>query len=728
LAYLGTSGKVCSGGSEVAPSSSIYCTYTNSCTDGACSGTRYWQGCAVGTVTCTSTGQTSTTINASTGYSLTSTCGTTGTTPCRASAGVCDLAEMCAAGGACAADSFRPTTYVCGYSAYNGCSGACQKKRDVYKCNGNIATCDTGDDGDDLAYLGTSGKVCSGGSEVAPTSTNKCDGTINCATNACSAATYYRGCVAGAATCTDEFHVTGTSWSASDGYVINQTTYKVGTSCTQAVPTTSLYCNTSLANNNNCQYTTYYRACGGTGSCRTDNTGAASAQATCGPGYATKGATACAAVTTSNYCSASTNACNGVCMKRTNYYGCNSSGSTCEATSRATSDAYCAAGYYCDIDYLLCCGGNCASGACGYSAWNGCNGACQKKRDVYKCTGTSATCPTTDQGDNFANCAPGTYCSTNSCTSGYCNTTSVCRDGSGWHHICNQDCDNEGTCSSWVNCSDHCFNSVQDCDETGIDSGGSCTATEVTNSSDQAVSTIALRFTNVTYPASDKVIGSETKSVFISDGAIVQLESSGYLVWGTRLTFSGTGKLILNGGAAARKGVQMSNNKYARICMPDSDNDNYWNKTAMAGVLPNSTINDTCPNGYKHLDTANFVGGDCYDNNANVHPDQTAYFNVPTGLLGSPANFDYNCDGSIQYKYDEIIVDQCYNIAYGTWVVGRIGDTEYTRDCSYNFCGIKYNGTNWYEHLGSGGEGADSGCKEPFTTIDTPTSRAAYRH
>jgi prepilin-type N-terminal cleavage/methylation domain-containing protein len=256
---------------------------------------------------------------------------------------------------------------TCGAKA-TGCLGTCQR------CNGTSL---------DALYL-TAGKVCSGGSEVAPTSGNKCDATIDCTTNACSASTYYRGCTAGATTCVDTGRVSGTAWNASAGSVINQTTYKTDTTCTQAVPTASLKCNTVLANDNNCQYTTYYRACGGAGACRTDNTGAGTAQTTCAANQATKGVTSCTAVTTANYCQTLTNGCNGTCKTMANYYGCSSSGSTCEGTSRATSDvANCAAATYCS-------GGSCTSGNCGALACYSCNtsGSCVAAADT-SCTGAN---------------------------------------------------------------------------------------------------------------------------------------------------------------------------------------------------------------------------------------------------------------------------------------------------------------------------------------------------
>ncbi|MBU0476909.1 hypothetical protein KKB68_02815, partial [Patescibacteria group bacterium] len=121
---------------------------------------------------------------------------------------------------------------------------------------------------------------------------------------------------------------------------------------------------------------------------------------------------------------------------------------------------------------------------CGYSVWNSCNGSCQKKRDVYKCTGSSTACPTTDQGDDYENCGSGTACSGGSCSSAnYC-ATNLCRDGGIWHHNCDKQCDGSNNCTVWADttCSDHCdpvTSGVQDCDETAIDCGGFCGACNI---------------------------------------------------------------------------------------------------------------------------------------------------------------------------------------------------------------------------------------------------------
>ena len=79
------SGYVCSGGNQVLASTSNYCLLWNDCDDGDCLAYKYYNSCN-GTGSCRasgdSTGAATVEVKAATGYSLTSTCGTTGTSYC----------------------------------------------------------------------------------------------------------------------------------------------------------------------------------------------------------------------------------------------------------------------------------------------------------------------------------------------------------------------------------------------------------------------------------------------------------------------------------------------------------------------------------------------------------------------------------------------------------------------------------------------------------------------
>ncbi|HOI18901.1 MAG TPA: DUF2341 domain-containing protein, partial [Candidatus Woesearchaeota archaeon] len=163
------------------------------------------------------------------------------------------------------------TNSSCGYSAYNSCSGACQKGRDVYYCNNTINECYDGGT-NQYTFLTTAGKVCSAGEEVAPSSGINCDTVINCTTGSCSANRYYLGCAAGSTSCTNTSRVAYSTWNATSNNVISETTYKSGTTCSMD----SNYCGLSSASCTgsgtpySCQITADRLRCDGSGSCTHD--------------------------------------------------------------------------------------------------------------------------------------------------------------------------------------------------------------------------------------------------------------------------------------------------------------------------------------------------------------------------------------------------------------------------------------------------------------------------
>jgi len=116
---------------------------------------------------------------------------------------------------------------------------------------------------------------------------------------------------------------------------------------------------------------------------------------------------------------------------------------------------------YCNYDET-CDAGDCAA----KKFWTSCdgNGFCQASfdhegsysEDVYANVGYTLT---GDCGQSTVDCLAG-----------------LCRDDSGWHHICDKRCDTGHICNYWVDCVDHCENGIQDCNETGQDTGGSCPA------------------------------------------------------------------------------------------------------------------------------------------------------------------------------------------------------------------------------------------------------------
>lgn len=523
--------------------STVKCAATvNKCTDGSCSGEKRYPECQAGGVCDSSatTYYTSETVYASTGYTLTSTCGTTGTT-------------------------------LCDYSTWNGCNGACQKKRDQLRCDAshNCAY----DVGDDFSYLSTDGKVCSAGSEVAPSSSINCDKTIDCLDNACSAVRYYRGCTAGATSCTETGKVSYTAWPAPSNYTISETTYKVGDTC--------------ATNQDICGYSTYNK-CGGTGSpysCqkgrdqyRCNGTGSCTQDVgdewlNVAAGYVCSGGSEVALSCTyycgpaGNYCTedrykgefrqacGGTGSCNGSTISCNNIQDCGATSNTCSSKCQKDYTYTCSAGtcgtyhsytnasqgYYCSGGSLI------NTGSCAVSAYNARSAdKCDKKRDLYRCDGlggadancifdvgdewayvsaykianssgqevdassadNTGTCHSCTEGscsgtyrwaecDGSGNAGPCiTYnqpetvyaqtgytltstCSTNGTS--YC-VTNLCRDGGGWHHKCSKRCDAVHNCEYWIDasCVDHCTNGIKDCDETGTDCGGSCPSCDTT--------------------------------------------------------------------------------------------------------------------------------------------------------------------------------------------------------------------------------------------------------
>jgi len=307
-------------------------------------------------------------------------------------------------------------------ASWTSCDSACVKRGGDGFCKGGVAECNTNNV---TAYLATAGRVCSGGSEVAPSSSVKCDTTIVCTTNTCSAARYYRGCTAGAATCTATGQVSYTAWNASAGYVINTTTTTVGTTCTQQTPNTTYKCNTvNSCSNGLCTGYRYHRACDVTGSCRTDNTGAHTETVYASAGYTL---TSACENTTSYYCSSSYY-CSGSWVVR-GWYRC-ISGGNCGGNSVYTeSIESCGAGYcgtYGD------CNVTCGSGQkCQDCYSQGCSGGSCYSSPYPNCTVcTGAGCPAyycDPYGGCNAECGPGQNCKTcysYACEAGACKQSS----------------------------------------------------------------------------------------------------------------------------------------------------------------------------------------------------------------------------------------------------------------------------------------------------------------
>ena len=140
-----------------------------------------------------------------------------------------------------------------------------------------------------------SGKVCTTSGVVSVSATSYCNYDGDCDDGDCSGTKYYISCN-GAGACraaTDHTDSYAYSFNASDGYVLMS-------GCSQGSPSSTLYCGTATdCTAGTCTGHKYYRACNGSGACRTDNTGAYDQTVNASAGYSltlscgTTGSTLC---------------------------------------------------------------------------------------------------------------------------------------------------------------------------------------------------------------------------------------------------------------------------------------------------------------------------------------------------------------------------------------------------------------------------------------------------
>jgi len=145
---------------------------------------------------------------------------------------------------------------------WTDCNDQCEKIGGDGFCDG-LGACDT-DDG--TAYV-AEGKVCEEGtgSEVDPSASDYCTRKINCTTDGCSASTWYLGCVSGGGACTEVNKQVAPTYLSPTHSVINENTYKVGTSCSVDYYG---WCDTTDHCSGDDRYGTY--TCDGTGTCDYD--------------------------------------------------------------------------------------------------------------------------------------------------------------------------------------------------------------------------------------------------------------------------------------------------------------------------------------------------------------------------------------------------------------------------------------------------------------------------
>ncbi|MBI3190821.1 hypothetical protein HYZ41_03895, partial [archaeon] len=389
------------------------------------------------------------------------------------------------------------STYYCGLSGYNGCGGGlCQKKQDYLACSGsNTCTVDVGDNFANVAAY----KVCSGGSEVDGTSV-ACDSSYDyyASANACTYETRYAECN-GAGSCDTSaatYYQTGGNTNVPNLNVA--ITQNGGASTPYTTPSASYYCGTATScTDGTCTGTTYYRACAGTGSCRTDNTGAGSANNIyASAGYTLTGACGTTGTTLCGYsgynkcsnqtpgrdqyrCDASQNCASDVgdsydgtpCSENCDSY-CSSG--TC-ANSSPNTDPYniCSSGYTCSGEAII----NsdvCGTGtSCGYSTGTTCGNNCDSK-----CVTGQGTCYDTANGAD-----PYSICTDGVCTTGNCGSGTACEytaadvnDGCTGAYTCGGETINTNTCNGAGSCADRTTGTTcgNNCDSKCVTGQGTC--------------------------------------------------------------------------------------------------------------------------------------------------------------------------------------------------------------------------------------------------------------
>ncbi|MBN2015545.1 DUF4215 domain-containing protein [Candidatus Dojkabacteria bacterium] len=328
-------GQGCSAGSE--------CSSGN-CVDGVCCNSTCTSTCRA----CDVTGSVGTCTNVPNGQDIDNECGATecGTGTCNGSGacgiygggekGACGTCYSCSDGDlACdlIADNQDPHNECT--AGWTSCDSSCVRRGPDGNCDG-AGACDTNDATANVSQM----KVCSGGSEVDASSPALSCAGVNyySAAGSCTYTQRYAECD-GAGTCDSD---------ASDYYeevglnVPNGNVAKGqsgGSSTPYEVPSSSNNCQyVEDCDSGDCGAVKYYRACGGTGSCRTDNTGAASEGVTAGAGKILTNDCSETDGTVGTNCSGGTNyySSQGSCTYAQRYAECDGAG-TCDSDA---SDYY----------------------------------------------------------------------------------------------------------------------------------------------------------------------------------------------------------------------------------------------------------------------------------------------------------------------------------------------------------------------------------------------------
>ena len=161
-------------------------------------------------------------------------------------------------GGECDNCVFTPTPAGCTIGGTPYADG---------KCNGKCQYCDISKSTTAWSDV-ASGYICSGDAIYPVSSTYYCNYDENCDNGDCAATKWWTSCD-GSGSCRSASDHTDSYFEnvyASNGKVLKN-------NCSETSPSTSYYCNIyNDCNSGDCIGYKYYRACNGSGSCRTDNT------------------------------------------------------------------------------------------------------------------------------------------------------------------------------------------------------------------------------------------------------------------------------------------------------------------------------------------------------------------------------------------------------------------------------------------------------------------------
>jgi len=229
------------------------------------------------------------------------------------------------------------------------------------------------------------GQVNNGaGTCVTPSSTYHCNSWENCDNSECSATRRWYGCTGTSETCSASLYQEE-AVTASNGKVLRS-------DCSEVSPSTSYYCDYyENCSSGGCSADEYYRACNGSGSCRTDNTYAYHVDVIASAGHSL---TSSCGTSGSTLCDSTWRASSGT---GDNHYG-KGGAYSCQGMCDGSGDC----------EYAVNCEGICSgtldisisgSGTCTVTASlsaTGCNGLAWQVKDsggATKCSGTVSGSP-----------------------------------------------------------------------------------------------------------------------------------------------------------------------------------------------------------------------------------------------------------------------------------------------------------------------------------------------